>query len=75
MTATEDPKQNLCSEGALTVSQAEEFSGIGRTSLYGLMGQGRLPYAKLYGRRLIPKRALVALLADGLVGGGTGAAE
>jgi excisionase family DNA binding protein len=51
------------SEGALTIGGAIEFTGIGRSTLYALMGRGELPYTKVGTRRLIPRRALVALLA------------
>ncbi len=36
-----------------TVSQAVVASGIGRTTLYSLMGSGELPFVKLGNRTLI----------------------
>jgi excisionase family DNA binding protein len=42
--------------------------GIGRTTAYSLMSQGRLLYTQLGTRRLIPRSAVASLLASGLVG-------
>lgn len=50
-------------DGALTVAAAVGFSGIGRTRLYELMDAGDLPFCRVGTRRLIPRRALAALLA------------
>jgi|GEM_PF-2513905 len=61
--------KELLSEGALGLDEAQRFTGLGRSYLYELMTSGRLPFTKCGSRRLIPKRALVELLADGLVGG------
>jgi excisionase family DNA binding protein len=55
-------------DGALTVGRAVEVYGLGRTVLYAMMAEGRLPYSKVGTRRLIPRRALVALLASGQSG-------
>jgi hypothetical protein len=62
-TATESPAEELCRDGAVTVEGAVEFSGIGRTELYAHMNEGRLVYAQNGNRRLIPRRALMRLLA------------
>lgn len=58
-------RAELFGDGAMTVEKASESSGIGRTTLYQLMTQGELPYSKVGVRRLIPRRALVELLATG----------
>jgi excisionase family DNA binding protein len=50
-------------DGALTVTAAVDFSGIGRSRLYELMDTGDLPFCQVGARRLIPRRALAALLA------------
>jgi excisionase family DNA binding protein len=63
MTATE-----LAADGTIGVKEAQAFTGLGRTSLYELMDRGVLPYTRVGDRRLIPKRALVELLAAGMVG-------
>lgn len=60
--------KELLSEGALGLDEAQRFTGLGRSYLYELMVKGRLPYSKCGSRRLIPKKALVELLANGLVG-------
>ena len=49
-------------DGAMSVSEATRFSGIGRTQLYALMAADRLPFATVGVRRLIPRRELIALL-------------
>jgi excisionase family DNA binding protein len=59
------PEQvELFGDGALGVAEAARFSGIGRTTLYELMSAGKLAYTKVGSRRLIPRRGLVALLAE-----------
>ncbi|NLG85335.1 MAG: helix-turn-helix domain-containing protein [Firmicutes bacterium] len=45
------------------------FLGIKRSTLYQLMEGGILPFVKLGRKRLIPRRALVQLLAKELRGG------
>lgn len=71
----------LLADGAMSVKEAAEFSGLSRTTLYRLMeqidettGGLKLPYIKMGhgGRRLIPKRALVKLMAEHLVIGERG---
>jgi hypothetical protein len=65
------PVADLLSDGTLGIEQAMEFSGLGRSLLYELMGCGRLPYSKVGARRVIPKRALMKILAEGLSGEAT----
>ena len=60
----------LLEDGTLTVIEAAKFTGLPRTNLYGLMEKGQLPYAQIGRRRLIPRRALVQLLAENLKGPG-----
>ena len=57
----------LVSDGAAGIPEAEEFTGLGRSTIYGLMEDGSLAYVKVGRRRLIPRRALVELLERGLV--------
>lgn len=59
----------LLAQGAMTVREAEAFTGLGKSFLYALMNQGRLPYIKIGGARRIPKAALINLMAKHLVGG------
>ncbi len=61
-----DPLEVLA-DGAVTVTEAVRFSGLSRATLYATMSEGGLAYIKRGRRRLIPRRALVAWLADGLV--------
>jgi len=58
----------LLADGAVPIEEAVRWSGYGRTRIYDLMGEGRLPYIRAGRRRLIPRVALRRLLAEGLVG-------
>lgn len=69
MDAVRNGAEEILADGTLTVDGATKFVGLGRTQLYELMGSGRLPFTKQGRRRLIPRRALVRLLANGLQGG------
>lgn len=63
-TVTPDDLETL-RDGAMTVRQAVEFSGLNRTDLFSLMKAGRLPWFAPNGRtRMIPRRPLVDLLAE-----------
>jgi len=44
------------------VAEASHVTGIGRTTLYKLMGDGSLSSVKIGNRRLIPASALQAIL-------------
>ena len=50
------------SDGAMPVKAAVAFSGLSRTELFALVADGKLPSVKHKGRRLIPRRPLVAYL-------------
>ena len=54
-------------DGTLTISQVTAEFHVGRTTAYSWMQLG-LPYSTASGRRLLPRRAVVELLAAGLVG-------
>jgi excisionase family DNA binding protein len=56
----------LLQDGAIGIEEARKFTGLGRSVLYDLMSKGRLPFTKIGARRLIPRRALVEVLAQGL---------
>lgn len=63
-TTTIDPAHVLLlSDGAMTVRQAAEFSGIGRTELFDLMKQGYLDWFPRGQNRLIVRKTLVEYLA------------
>lgn len=74
MRSTEAPAPSICSDGTLSLPEAIEFTGLGRSELYLRMDDGRLPFVKHGRRRLIPRRALVQMLEAGLVNGPEGAA-
>jgi excisionase family DNA binding protein len=59
----------LVQEGLMTVAEAGRFAGLSRSSLYALMEEGKLVYAKIGRARRIPRRALVELAASSLRGG------
>jgi excisionase family DNA binding protein len=56
--------EQLVEDGAVHVTEASKFTGLGRTFLYSLMDAGRLKYVKLGKRRLIPRAELRRLLAE-----------
>jgi excisionase family DNA binding protein len=56
-------------DGCLSLPEAVRFSGVGRSTIYGAMESGALPFVKIGRRRLVPRRALVESLASGLRGG------
>ena len=56
-----DHRGELVQDGLMTVREAVAFLRLGRSTLYGLMERGDLPYACIGARRLIPRRALVNL--------------
>ena len=58
----------LVQDGLMTIREATAFLRLGRSTLYGLMERGDLPYARIGARRLIPRRALVDLAASHLRG-------
>ena len=50
---------------AFRLKDAVAAYGIGRSTIYRLMADGKLPSVKVGGRRLIPRDALEALLKVG----------
>jgi len=63
-----DHRKVLVQDGLMTIREAVAFLRLGRSTLYGLMERGDLPYACIGARRLIPRRALVDLAASHLRG-------
>jgi excisionase family DNA binding protein len=61
----------IVADGAVTVEEAVKLSGIGRTTLYALIGSGQITSAKIGKRRLIPRAELKRVLAENLVSAGT----
>ena len=60
-TATE-----LLADGAMGVPEAAKFCGLSRAEIYRRMAARELPSVKHGRRRLVPKVALVEMLAKGL---------
>lgn len=58
--------RTACEDGAVSVAEASRFTGLGRSELYQMMVRNELAYLKHGRRRLIPRRALVDLLASRL---------
>jgi len=61
--APEPEDREAVIDGALRIDDAVKWSGLGRTALYQYMQAGELAYFHAGRRRLIPRRALVDLLA------------
>lgn len=53
----------LWAEGALNATDAAAFLGVSRRHVFDLMQRGALPWGRVGGRRVIPRRALVDYLA------------
>lgn len=64
------PQQLLVSDGVMDVRAAASLLGISRSKVYEMMRDGTLPSLLLGRRRLIPRRALIELLASHLVTNG-----
>jgi excisionase family DNA binding protein len=62
-------KEDLVSDGAVTVDEACQFLGLKKSTVYVLMDDGTIPSLEIRGRKLIPKKALVELLASKMTGG------
>jgi excisionase family DNA binding protein len=50
---------------ALRINEASALYGISRSTIYKIMAAGTLHTVKIGGRRLIPRDALEALIAEG----------
>ena len=61
--ATNSAAAEVVADGAMGVPEAVRFTGLSRAELYRLMCSGALAWLKHGRRRLIPRRALVELLA------------
>ncbi len=66
---TTETARALLADGALGVDEAAAFARVSRAELYRWMQRGELAYVLRGRRRLVPRRALVDLLARGLRGG------
>jgi excisionase family DNA binding protein len=61
-------KQAIVADGLCSVPDAAQFTGLSRSTLYGLMDKGEIPFCKIGKNRRIPRAALVELAAKSLVG-------
>lgn len=72
MTDMADPTaaaEELFADGVVSMTEAVALSRLSRSELYRRMDRGALAYTVQGRRRLIPRRALVRMLAAGLRGG------
>jgi excisionase family DNA binding protein len=60
---------SLVEDGLVSIEGAMAFLSIGRSTVYELMEQGKLPWVKIGRSRRIPRRALVQLAQLTLRGG------
>lgn len=60
-------RNEMVSDGLVTVSEAYRFLGLGKSKLYEMMQSRDLPYVQVGGVRRIPRRALVDWAANRLV--------
>ena len=65
--ASKSETPDLLEEGLNTIPEAQNYTRLSRSTLYGLMDGGQLAYTRIGRRRLIPHRALVELASRGLV--------
>lgn len=58
--------RELWDEGSMTVTQAAKHLATSRKTIFLMMNDGRLPWARLGSRRRIPRRAVLDLLVGRL---------
>lgn len=60
--------EELLAEGVFSTAQACAFLGIGKTTLYRLMNEGKIPFVEAEGirRRMVPKVGAKRYLKKGL---------
>lgn len=58
----------LVREGFVSVAEAANFLGLAKSTVYALMEQGSLPYAKFNRARRIPRSALLNFAASSVRG-------
>lgn len=57
----------ILADGSMSVKEASKFSSVSRAELYLKMARGELPFIKWGRRRMIPRRALIEMMASKLV--------
>lgn len=68
LAASLTPAEAICSLGTCRINAAVKEFGIPKTDLYRLMQSGKLCFSKQGRARLIPRLALIQLVAEGLKG-------
>jgi excisionase family DNA binding protein len=68
MDTTKEPRE-LAADGAMTVIEAARWLGVSRSTLYELLGGGGIRALRIGRRRLVPREALRAYLAERLADG------
>jgi hypothetical protein len=63
----EQQHQDLWSLGAKSIADAVTFTSLSQAKLYLLMADGTLPYSTVDRRRVLPVKALIALMAKNTV--------
>jgi excisionase family DNA binding protein len=63
-------KAGAVSDGLMDIREVAKFLSVGRSTVYVLMDEGRLPFAKIGRARRIPRRAVIDYAAAQLRGGG-----
>ncbi|HTO48138.1 MAG TPA: helix-turn-helix domain-containing protein [Burkholderiales bacterium] len=63
------PGEELLADGAFSIADMIAFTGLSRATIYREIEAGRLVYLKQGRRTLIPRKAAIQLLANGLRGG------
>jgi excisionase family DNA binding protein len=64
---TIESREMLVSDGQVTVNEASDLTKLSRSYLYQLMERQELAYVKLGKRRFIPRKSLIALMANAVV--------
>jgi excisionase family DNA binding protein len=68
-TGPTEQREQLVSEGLLSVEEARQFLRVSRSTLYELMDNGQLAFVKFGRNRRIPRRALIEFSTTNLVAG------
>lgn len=64
---SKEQAEKAFSEGAVSVTEAMEFLGLGRAEVNRMIRNGTLPSAKIGRRRLIAKKAMREILATAAI--------
>lgn len=65
-TTARGDKRELAAQGLMSVEEARRFLGVSRTTLYGLMNAGLVPFVKIGTARRIPRAALVEFVTQNM---------